>query len=70
MPLLKISSICENEKKERNHNIGLSFEIVKHSETISLEQNERQMLPLSKQYWIYSDPTKVGTETAQISFKL
>ena len=39
-------------------------------ETISLEQNERQMLPLSKQYWIYSDPTKVGTETAKISFKL
>ena len=25
------------------------------------------MLPLSKQYWIYSDPTQVGTETAQIS---
>ena len=49
-------------KKERNRNIGFSFEIVK--------QNERQMLPLSKQYWIYSDPTKVGTETVQISFKL
>ena len=28
-------------KKERNHNVGFLFE--------SLEQNERQMLPLSKQ---------------------
>ena len=48
-------------KKERNRNIGFS---------ISLEQNERQMLPLSKQYWIYSNPTTIGTDTAQISFKL